>query len=37
MEDFEACNPIHWWIGQWAQFPNLFCMACDILSIPGEL
>jgi hypothetical protein len=36
-EDFDACNPIHWWIGQRAQFPNLFCVACDILCIPGEL
>jgi hAT family C-terminal dimerisation region len=36
-EDFDACNPIHWWIGRRAQFPNLFCMARDILCIPGEL
>ena len=36
-EDFDACNPIHWWFGQRAQFPNLFCMARDILCIPGEL
>ena len=36
-EDFNSCNPIHWWIGQWAQFPNLFCMARDILCIPGAL
>jgi hAT family protein len=35
-EDFEACNPIHWWIGRRAQFPNLFCMARDILCIPGK-
>jgi hypothetical protein len=35
-EDFNACNPIHWWIGRRAQFPNLFCMARDILCIPGE-
>jgi hAT family C-terminal dimerisation region len=34
-EDFEACNPIHWWMGRRAQFPNLFWLARDILSIPG--
>ena len=33
-EDFDACNPIHWWMGWWAQFPNLFCLAHDI---PGKL
>ena len=36
-EDFDACNPIHWWFGRRAQFPNLFCMARNILCIPGEL
>jgi len=36
-EDFDACNLIHWWFGWRAQFPNLFCMAHDILCIPGEL
>jgi hypothetical protein len=35
-EDFDACNPIHWWMGRRAQFPNLFCLARDILCIPGE-
>ena len=35
-EDFDTCNLIHWWVGRRAQFPNLFCMACDILCIPGE-
>ena len=35
LEDFETCNPIHWWIGRRAQFPNLFWLACDILCIPG--
>lgn len=34
-EDFESCNPIHWWMGRRAQFPNLFWLAQDILSIPG--
>ena len=23
-EDFDTCNPIHWWMGCHAQFPNLF-------------
>jgi hypothetical protein len=36
-EDFDSCHPIRWWIGRRAQFPNLFCMARDMLSIPGEL
>jgi hypothetical protein len=36
-EDFDAYNPIRWWIGHRAQFPNLFCMARDILCISGEL
>jgi hAT family C-terminal dimerisation region len=35
-EDFDACNPIRWWFGRRAQFPNLFRMACDILCIPGK-
>ena len=34
-EDFETCNPIHWWMGRHAQFPNLFWFAQDILCIPG--
>jgi len=36
-EDFDSCHPIRWWIGRQAQFPNLYCMARDMLSIPGEL
>jgi hypothetical protein len=36
VEDFDTCNPIHWWVGRRAQFPNLFCLARDILCIPGE-
>jgi hypothetical protein len=35
-EDFDTCNPIQWWIGRRAQFPNLFCLSRDILCIPGE-
>ena len=34
-EDFDLCNPLEWWVGRWAQFPNLYCLAQDILSIPG--
>ena len=34
-EDFETCSPIHWWMGQQAQFLNLFWFACDLLCIPG--
>jgi hypothetical protein len=36
-EDFESCDPIRWWMGRRAQFPNLFRLARDIFSIPGEL
>jgi hypothetical protein len=35
-EDFELCDPIQWWAGRRAQFPNLSRLARDILSIPGE-
>jgi hypothetical protein len=34
-EDFDVCNPIQWWSGRQAQFPNLYSLACDILCIPG--
>ena len=34
-EDFERCDPIHWWMGRRAQFPNLFWFARDLLCIPG--
>ena len=36
-ESFEHCDPICWWAGCHAQFPNLSCLAWDILSIPGKL
>ena len=36
LEDFDACDPIRWWVSWRAQFPNLYCLACDILCIPGE-
>jgi hAT family C-terminal dimerisation region len=34
-EDFEKCDPIKWWVGCHAQFPNLFRLVHDILCIPG--
>ena len=34
-EDFDACDPIWWWVSWRAQFPNLYHLACDILCIPG--
>ena len=34
-EHFENCDPILWWAGRRAQFPNLSQLARDILSIPG--
>lgn len=36
-EDFDLCDPIKWWFGHHAQFPNLFCLACNIFTIPGVL
>ncbi|KAF5387134.1 hypothetical protein D9615_002164 [Tricholomella constricta] len=35
-EDFMKCNPVQWWTAHRAQFPNLFWLARDILSIPGS-
>jgi hypothetical protein len=33
-KDFDLCNPLEWWVGWQAQFPNyLYCLARDILSI----
>ena len=34
-EHFETCKPLEWWVGCHAQFPNLFRLAHDILTIPG--
>ncbi|KAF5347685.1 hypothetical protein D9758_014867 [Tetrapyrgos nigripes] len=33
-QDGEKCNPIEWWQGQKATFPNLYRLALDIFSIP---
>ena len=35
-ENFDTCDPLHWWASRRSQFPNLSCFARDILSIPGE-
>lgn len=35
-EDFETCDPLHWWYGRRVQFPNLYWLARDIFSIPGK-
>ena len=34
-EAFDMCDPIQWWAGRQAQFPNLSRLARDILAIPG--
>ena len=34
-EDFDSCDPLKWWLGRRAQFPNLYRLVCDIFSIPG--
>ena len=35
-EDFETCDPLQWWLGRRAQFPNLYRLSRDIFSIPGK-
>jgi len=34
-EDFDSCDPLQWWLGRRAQFPNLYRLVCDVFSIPG--
>jgi hypothetical protein len=34
-EDFDTCRPLKWWVGRQAQFPNLYCLARDLFTIPG--
>lgn len=36
-EDFETVDPLQWWLGRRAQFPQLYRLARDIFSIPGML
>lgn len=36
-EDFEIIDPLQWWLGRRAQFPQLYRLARDIFSIPGML
>jgi len=35
-EDFDTCDPLQWWHGRRAQFPQLYCLVHDIFSIPGN-
>jgi hypothetical protein len=35
-EDFDTCNPLRWWHGRRAQFPQLYRLVRDIFSIPGN-
>ena len=32
----KKCNPLRWWRGQREDWLNLYCLACDILCIPGS-
>lgn len=34
-EDFLLYDPVQWWVAHKAQFPNLFCLARDLMTIPG--
>ena len=36
-ENFDSCCPFQWWQGRRAQFPNLYRLATDVLSIPGKI
>jgi hypothetical protein len=35
-DNWELCNPLEWWVGRRAQFPTLFKLARDVLTIPGK-
>lgn len=35
-EDFNTTDPISWWYSRRHQFPTLYRLALDILSIPGS-
>ncbi len=34
-EDFDFCDPVSWWYKHHGQFPNLYHLARDMMSIPG--
>jgi hypothetical protein len=34
-EDFVSCDPVEWWTARQAQFPNLWRLARDFMTIPG--
>ncbi|KIJ46084.1 hypothetical protein M422DRAFT_250514 [Sphaerobolus stellatus SS14] len=34
-EVWDGCDPVKWW-GRQAQFPNLYRLARDIMTIPGS-
>jgi hypothetical protein len=36
-EDFDACQPLQWWVGRQTQFPNLYHLARDLITIPGMI
>ncbi|HEV7736228.1 MAG TPA: hAT transposon family protein, partial [Chlamydiales bacterium] len=35
-EKFRNCDPFDWWRHRKTRFPNLCCLARDVLSIPGK-
>ena len=35
--DFDGCDPLEWWQSHRKRWPQLYCLACDILAIPGVL
>ena len=34
-EEWEI-DPLQWWVARKGQFPNLYCLARNIMTIPGE-
>ncbi|KNZ77773.1 hypothetical protein J132_03831, partial [Termitomyces sp. J132] len=35
-ESFNHCDPLQWWFKRRALYPTLYCLARDILAIPGS-